>query len=141
MSAFRDLMRHRITCRDENSRLWFGHSNCREDWCVRLDGHLLSAHSSRGGAISNAVEARNSLTSLKALVMDRVAELGEMVEDAIVEGRTDEALSLSDERMALLRALREVRRSWQLRLSQHEDVAPNVHAVLREMREAARAAF
>ena len=141
MAAFRDLMRTRITCRDENSRLWYGHSRCREDWCVRLDGHLLSSYYNRHCAIDDALQGRNSLTGLKRLVLIRLHELSQQVNDALAEERLEEALTLCDERAQLLSCFLLIRQAWAERLAQNEDAAPNVHAVIRDMKEAARAAF
>lgn len=143
MTAFRDLMRTRITCRDENERVtfWHGRGHTYEDWCVRLDGHLLSQYATRGIAIDDALQGRNSLQGLKRLVLIRTHELAEQINYALAEDRLEEALTLCDERAQLLSCFLLIRQAWQERLSQHEDIAPNVHAALRDMKEAARAAF
>ena len=143
MTAFRDLMLTRITCRDENQRvnLQTGQRSYREDWCVRLDGHLLSQYATRGIAIDDAMQARDSLHGLKRLVLERVADLGEQVALALAEDRLDEAVTLCDERAQLLSCFLLIRQAWAERLAQNEDAAHNVHAVIREMQEAARAAF
>ena len=140
MTAFRDLMRTRITCNDEDPRKCSGYRET-PDWCVRLDGHLLSSYWNRHVALQDALQCRQSLSGLKEIVLDRVSELGRMVHEAVSEDRLDEAVTLCDERAQLLSCFLLIRQAWAERLAQNEDAAPNVHAVLREMQEAARAAF
>ena len=153
MTAFRDLMRTRITCKDENHHNWRGRGFLYEDWCVRLDGHLLSQYSTRGIAIDDALQGRNSLQGLKRLVLIRVHELAEQINHALAEDRLDEAVTLCDERANLLSCFLRIRQAWAERLAQNEDAplppewrggvvkSADVHAVIREMQEAARAAF
>ena len=140
MTAFRDIAGRHIVIRPmpETASVLNG---IVEPWTVFLGVNLLRCYWTREAAVADAGACKESISHLRSRVLERSAELGEQISHAQREDRLDEAASLCESRWSLLRNFLLVRQAWNERLSQNEDIAPNVHAVLRSMTEAARAAF
>lgn len=140
MTAFRDIAGRHIVMRPmpQTAAVLTG---IVEPWSLFLGTNLLRCYWTREAAIADANAAKDSISQLRRMVLERSAELGEQIAYAQREDRLDEAASLCGSRWELLRNFLLIRQAWNERLSQHDELAPNVHAVLREMTEAARAAF